>query len=47
MMPHIIVEDDPRKTKAFIAGIIVGYFLCFIIGLSVGIMWPAIMARLA
>lgn len=47
MKPHIIIEDNPRATRFMIAGIAVGYFLCFIIGLSVGIMWPAIMARLA
>lgn len=47
MNRHIIIEDNPRATRFMVAGIAVGYFLCFIIGWSCGIMWPQIIERIA
>ena len=43
MNHHIIVEDNPRATRFMVAGIAVGYFLCFIIGWAVGVSWLQIM----
>lgn len=46
MNRYYMVEDDPTKTRYMLAGIVVGYILCAVIGFSVGLMWPQIAARM-